>query len=336
MSVSTTLTLQRVPSLEETLQKSQYNYQSVNTTANNINNVAANNHSNSSSSNNNNNNSSITTSATYYHFPSDLQPSEYTILNYKNEPRSLTSEETLLLEKSTQANNHATATTGLLMHKSNSYNGTTVKAKSTIIKQDSLNGRINTSLTDSDSEYGGYVAGSHVTTLTATKSALSSSPMANEADDEHDSFLVGSSGETATSSCGVNNRRLNRSNSKTRSSICYRANAFISRNWYLSYLVPLSILLALMFVAYLTRDYAKRLLYWIETQNPWIIFAIFMLLFIIVSFPIVVGYFVLMITAGYLFGCIKGFLTVILGANMGIAIAHITLRSLRHRLPIQK
>lgn len=333
MSVSTTLTLQRVPSLEETLQKSQYNYQSVNTNTNNAN-------SNSVGSGNTNsiNNNSITTSATYYHFPSDLQPSEYTILNYKNEPRrSLTSEETLLLEKSTKINNHANATTGLLMHKSNSYNGVTVKAKSTIIKQDSLNGRINTSLTDSDSEYGGCVGSSHVTTLTATKSALSSSPMANEADDgEHDSFLVGSSGDTATSSCSNNNRRLNRSNSKTRSSMCYRANAFISRNWYLSYLVPLSILLALMFVAYLTRDYAKRLLYWIETQNPWIIFAVFMLLFVIVSFPVVVGYFVLMITAGYLFGCIKGFLTVILGANMGIAIAHVTLRSLRHRLPIQK
>ncbi|XP_065362508.1 uncharacterized protein LOC135955984 [Calliphora vicina] len=314
MSVSTTLTLTRVPSLEETLQKAQYNYQSVNNT-------------NASSTNNNNN--SITSSATYYHFPSDIQ-SEYTILNFKNEPRTLTSEETLLLEKTKLTNSHANATNGLHMQKSSSYHGTTVKGKSTIIKQDSLNGRINTTLTDSDSEYASYI------TMAPTKSPTSSSPMANEAEEEHDSFLVGSSGETATTSSSTTNRRLNRSSSKTRSSMCYRANAFISRNWYLSYLVPLSILLALMFVAYLTRDYAKRLLYWIETQNPWIIFAIFMLLFVIVSFPIVVGYFVLMITAGYLFGCIKGFLTVILGANMGIAIAHLTLRSLRHRLPIQK
>lgn len=313
MSVSTTLTLTRVPSLDETLQKAQYNYQNVTNT-----------NPQNSSNNSGNNNNSLTSSATYYHFPGESKTTQndYTILNYKHEPRTLTSEETLLLEKSKQ--------TGLLMHKSSSYNGTTVKGKSTIIKQDSLNGRINTSLTDSDSEY----AGSHMS-LAITKSAISSSPLANEAEEEHDSFLVGSSAETATSSSN-NNRRLNRSSSKTRSSICYRANAFISRNWYLSYLVPISILLALMFVAYLTRDYAKRLLYWIETQNPWIIFAIFMLLFIIVSFPVVVGYFVLMITAGYLFGCIKGFLTVILGANMGIAIAHITLRSLRHRLPIQK
>ncbi|KAI8123371.1 hypothetical protein FF38_05550, partial [Lucilia cuprina] len=314
MSVSTTtLTLNRVPSLDETLQKAQYNYQSVNNATNN--------------SNINNNNNSITSSATYYHFPSE------TVLNFnKNESRPLTSEESLLLEKTKQSHNHTNATNGLLMHKSSSYNGITVKGKSTIIKQDSLNGRINTTLTDSDSEYGSRI------TIPPTKSAgSSSSPLANEADDEHDSFLVGGSSgaETATSS-SCNNRRSNRSNSKTRSSICFRANAFISRNWYLSYLVPLSILLALMFVAYLTRDYAKRLLYWIETQNPWIIFTIFMFLFIVVSFPIVVGYFVLMITAGYLFGCIKGFLTVILGANMGIAIAHVTLRSLRHRLPIQK
>ncbi|KAM7355970.1 uncharacterized protein ACRADG_001868 isoform 1-T7 [Cochliomyia hominivorax] len=334
MSVSTTLTLTRVPSLDETLQKAQYNYQSLSNGAN-------------SSSNNigGNNNNSITSSATYYHFPSDISTSasstaashnDYTILNYNNkaEPKTLTSEETLLLEKTKQMKTHGAATTGTLMQKSSSYNGTTVKGKSTIIKQDSLNGRINTSLTDSDSE---YAVGSHMSSIVIAKSGLSSSsPLANEAEEEHDSFLVGSSAETATMSSSNNNRRLNRSNSKTRSSMCYRANAFISRNWYLSYLVPISILLALMFVAYLTRDYAKRLLYWIETQNPWIIFAIFMLLFIIVSFPIVVGYFVLMITAGYLFGCIKGFLTVILGANMGIAIAHLTLRSLRHRLPIQK
>ncbi|KAL9904322.1 LOW QUALITY PROTEIN: protein maelstrom-like [Glossina fuscipes fuscipes] len=45
------------------------------------------------------------------------------------------------------------------------------------------------------------------------------------------------------------------------------------------------------------------------------------------------GYFVLMITTGYLFGCIKGFLTVILGADMG---SHLILRRLRLRIPIQR
>lgn len=337
MSVSTTLTLSRVSSFDENQHKSQYGYQSNNAVGTGI------------KSTNHNNNNNITTSASYYHFPGEKhqqqQHTEYTLSYSKTEPLALTLDDlgSSKPEKVLQASithNNATPATSLLLQKSNSYNGISLKPKATIIKQDSFNGRINTSLTDSDSEYGSAVNGLMLPTCSTTTplEAAASSSCANDACEEHDTFLVGGPETSATSGSTSNakNRRPNRSNSKNRSSMCYRANAFISRNWYLSYLVPLSILLALMFVAYLTRDYAKRLLFWIETQNPWVIFAIFMLLFVIVSFPIVVGYFVLMITAGYLFGLIRGFLTVILGANMGIAIAHLTLRSLKHRLPVQK
>lgn len=119
-------------------------------------------------------------------------------------------------------------------------------------------------------------------------------------------------------------------------SVCIRVHGFISDHWYLSYLVPLAIVCALVIVAYLMRDYARELLFWVETQNAWVVFGIFMCLFVLVSFPIVVGYFVLMISSGYLFGFVRGLLTVILGANLGITIAHLTLRSLRHRLPVHK
>lgn len=340
MSVSTTLSLSRVSSFEETVpSKTQYGYQ---------------NSGNATTTNHNSINNNITTSASYsYHFPSETQHHNEFALSYsKTEPSALTLADALNAERFNESPqaisyNVITPATGLLLQKSNSYNGITVKPKATILKHDSLNGRINTSLTDSDSgEYGSAIGGGLGVGLMSIGTiplleAASSSSCANDACEEHDTFLV-ASGSSMTppetsSSANAKNRRLSRSSSKkNRTSICFRANAFISRNWYLSYLVPLSILLALMFVAYLTRDYAKRLLFWIETQNPWVIFAIFMLLFVIVSFPIVVGYFVLMITAGYLFGLIRGFLTVILGANMGIAIAHLTLRSLRHRLPLQK
>ncbi|XP_017042238.1 Golgi apparatus membrane protein tvp38 isoform X2 [Drosophila ficusphila] len=124
--------------------------------------------------------------------------------------------------------------------------------------------------------------------------------------------------------------------SRMRSSWWGRAHAFLSRNWYLGCLVPVSILGALIFVGWATRDYARQLLFWIEKQNPWLTFAVYMSLFTLVSFPVVVGYFVLLITAGYLFGCLRGWLTVILGANLGIAIAHATIRSCRHRIPVQR
>ncbi|XP_017084299.1 transmembrane protein 64 isoform X1 [Drosophila eugracilis] len=121
-----------------------------------------------------------------------------------------------------------------------------------------------------------------------------------------------------------------------RNSCWGRIHGFLTRNWYLSCLVPASILGALIFIGWATRDYARQLLFWIEMQNAWIIFAVYMALFALVSFPVVVGYFVLLITAGYLFGCLRGWLIVILGANLGIAVAHATIRSCRHRIPVQR
>ncbi|XP_016997930.2 transmembrane protein 64 [Drosophila takahashii] len=124
--------------------------------------------------------------------------------------------------------------------------------------------------------------------------------------------------------------------SRKRNSWWGRAHGFLSRNWYLGCLVPASLLGALVFIGWATRDYARQLLFWIEMQNAWITFAVYMALFALVSFPVVVGYFVLLITAGYLFGWLRGWLTVILGANLGIAVAHVTIRSCRHRIPVQR
>ncbi|XP_017137313.1 transmembrane protein 64 [Drosophila miranda] len=171
--------------------------------------------------------------------------------------------------------------------------------------------------------------------------ALDSSVNVNEDSTECDAFLIGSGGSSRNSGSASGSRRTNRQSSslyrgKMRNSCWVRAHSFVTRNWYLGCLVPASILGALLFVGWMARDYAKQLLFWIETQNAWLIFAVFMALFTVVSFPIVVGYFVLLITAGYLFGCLRGWCTVILGANLGIAIAHATIRSCRHRIPVQK
>uniref|UniRef100_T1DEC8 Putative plasma membrane protein n=1 Tax=Psorophora albipes TaxID=869069 RepID=T1DEC8_9DIPT len=116
----------------------------------------------------------------------------------------------------------------------------------------------------------------------------------------------------------------------------YRLQRFVSRNPVLNYLLPVCVIAVLVFVIYAFRDYAKSSLYWIETQNSWIIFGIFLCLFAIVSFPVTVGYLVLIISSGYLFGFIKGLLTVIIGANLGVAIAHNTIKSLQSKLPIHK
>ncbi len=48
------------------------------------------------------------------------------------------------------------------------------------------------------------------------------------------------------------------------------------------------------------------------------------------------GYLVLIISSGYLFGFVKGIFVVILGANLGVAIAHNTIKSIQGRLPIHR
>ncbi|EDV97283.1 transmembrane protein 64 [Drosophila grimshawi] len=152
-----------------------------------------------------------------------------------------------------------------------------------------------------------------------------------EESSECDAFLINPSSSRR-------NSNLHRLPSQQRRNTCslMRTQAFLMRNCYLNYLVPICLIGLLLVVGYLTRNYAKELLFWIETQNAWLTFVIFMALFTVVSFPIVVGYLVLLITAGYLFGCWRGWLTVILGANVGIAIAHATIRSCRHRIAVHK
>lgn len=103
-----------------------------------------------------------------------------------------------------------------------------------------------------------------------------------------------------------------------------------------SYLLPLCLLLGVLVLIYSFRDTAKHALFWVEMQNEWIIFVIFLCMFTIVSFPVTVGYLVLIIASGYLFGFLRGLLTVVIGANLGVAIAHNTLKLLQSKLPVHK
>lgn len=101
------------------------------------------------------------------------------------------------------------------------------------------------------------------------------------------------------------------------------------------YVIVIMATLALLgAIVFLCRDYIKILLYWIEHQNAWVITVIMIALFTLVSFPIVIGYLFLIIASGYLFGIVQGIATVLLSANLGIAIAHCVLRSLSTRLPM--
>ncbi|XP_052861400.1 transmembrane protein 64 [Anopheles cruzii] len=113
--------------------------------------------------------------------------------------------------------------------------------------------------------------------------------------------------------------------------------AKLHRKSVFNYLLPLCVLVGLLILIYSFRETAKGVLYWIETQNSWVIFVIFLCMFTIVSFPVTVGYLVLIIASGYLFGFgLRGLLTVVIGANLGVAVAHNTIKALQSKLPLHK
>lgn len=98
--------------------------------------------------------------------------------------------------------------------------------------------------------------------------------------------------------------------------------------------VSVLLLTCLILVLYFFKEYLRVILVWVDEQNPWIIFLLFMGLFLLVSFPVAIGYLLLIITSGYLFGIVKGLGTVLVSANFGVAVAHFTLKALRNYLPL--
>lgn len=84
------------------------------------------------------------------------------------------------------------------------------------------------------------------------------------------------------------------------------------------------------------KEYAKATLFWIEKQNSYVIFVVLVALFTLVSFPVVVGYLLLIISSGYLLGMATGLLAVVLGANLGVFIAHNVIKAIHGLYPVHR
>ncbi|KAL0822237.1 hypothetical protein ABMA28_004364 [Loxostege sticticalis] len=100
--------------------------------------------------------------------------------------------------------------------------------------------------------------------------------------------------------------------------------------------ITIVLLTCLVLILYFFKEYLKAILFWVNSQDPWIIFLLFVGLFLLVSFPVTIGYLVLIITSGYLLGILHGLGTVLVCANFGVAVAHYTLRALRSYLPLER
>ena len=71
------------------------------------------------------------------------------------------------------------------------------------------------------------------------------------------------------------------------------------------------------------RDYIHAVLLWTELQPPATVLLIFVLLYTLVSLPVVWGYIVINLACGYLYGVAHGIAVTVLTATIGVAIAHV-------------
>lgn len=101
----------------------------------------------------------------------------------------------------------------------------------------------------------------------------------------------------------------------------------------LSLINTLTIIILLSFVVcavYLCKTYIRSVLYWLENQDSTVISLTIIILFTLVSLPITVGYIILVMADGYLFGMFNGLMLSIIGANTGLCIAHNILKLVSH------
>lgn len=123
---------------------------------------------------------------------------------------------------------------------------------------------------------------------------------------------------------------------KDKINLCFKIFKLLRRSVILKCMLPVVFIVLIVMLLMSFKSSTKEVLIWMETQNLWTTFLIFMLLFTIVSFPFSVGYLVLIISCGYIFTMIKGFFVAMLGANLGVLIAHTTIKNLQKKLPIHR
>lgn len=101
-------------------------------------------------------------------------------------------------------------------------------------------------------------------------------------------------------------------------------------------LALLSTAIVILCILLLWKAYIQFILLWLEKQDSIIISATVCFLFILVALPISIGYIVLVVATGYMFGMLKGVFLVIFGANLGLFVAHNVLKLIAHHPSIYR
>lgn len=94
--------------------------------------------------------------------------------------------------------------------------------------------------------------------------------------------------------------------------------------------IYLVIALLLALFLFICKTYLRSTLLWLEIQPVPVITLALALLYTVAALPIAVGYIVIVLASGYLFGFASGLAFTVVGANVGLAIAHTLLRCMVH------
>lgn len=134
-------------------------------------------------------------------------------------------------------------------------------------------------------------------------------------------------------SINLNNVRDNVTESKK--GFCSRLRTSICNASIWNCFMVLIIFVILLFLLYVCKSYTSSILIWLERQDTVIIYIVIVILFTIVSFPISVGYIVIVIATGYLFGIVIGLTLSVIGANLGLIIAHNVLKLIEYHSSVR-
>ena len=107
-------------------------------------------------------------------------------------------------------------------------------------------------------------------------------------------------------------------------------------NCYQVFLSSVVVIGVTCFIVVLCRDLIKDILVWLASVHIGVSIVIFLLLYILVSYPMAWGMILLMIACGYLYGYIYGPLVVELCSAFGIAVAHLTMKTMCRSFIIRK
>ncbi|XP_074125995.1 transmembrane protein 64 isoform X2 [Sminthopsis crassicaudata] len=108
----------------------------------------------------------------------------------------------------------------------------------------------------------------------------------------------------------------------------WRYCCFLGTCWCKSFLLVCALAALCFFSLALVRHYLQHLLLWVESLDSLLGVLLFVVGFIVVSFPCGWGYIVLNVAAGYLYGFVLGMGLMVVGVLIGTFIAHVVCKKL--------